>query len=177
MMVQEYRDPTKLASRTRNMEELINSSIRTVQLISSELRPVMLDLLGIADSIDWQVREFQRKTGIVCKTVILLGDKCVNRDVSTAIYRILQEALNNVIQHSGAKHVEVFLLGKKGRLTLVVRDNGRGITAREKNSNRSHGISGMRERSAALSGKLRICGSSQQGTALFARIPLAVKEN
>lgn len=168
----EYGDHEQLVVRTKAMEQLINSSIATVQRISSELRPVMLDLLGLADAMDWQAREFRKKSGISCKTTILLAEKKVDRGVSTAVFRIFQEALTNVIRHSGATCVQAYLVEKKEWLTLSVRDNGRGITENEKKNLQSFGIAGMRERAEAFGGKLKICGSPINGTALFARIPV-----
>lgn len=173
----EYHDHEQLVARTKAMEQLISSSIMTVQRISSELRPVMLDQLGLADAMEWQAQEFQKKSGIPCKTIILLLEKKVDRGVSTAIFRIFQEALTNIIRHSGATFVRATLVEKKGWLTLSVLDDGRGIADSEKKDLQSFGIAGMRERADAFGGKLKICGSPRYGTALFARIPLAVKED
>ncbi|EHP86722.1 PAS/PAC sensor signal transduction histidine kinase [Geobacter metallireducens RCH3] len=173
LVTKEYLDHAKLVARTQAMEQLITSSIMTVNRISSELRPVMLDILGLADAIEWQAKEFEKKSGIRCKTTILLAEKKVDRDVSTAVYRIVQEALSNVARHATADHVRVTLVEKVGRVTLSVSDNGRGITEREKNNPQSLGIAGMRERAEAFGGRLRICGSSRQGTTVVARIPLA----
>ncbi|RII27972.1 MAG: histidine kinase [Geobacter sp.] len=176
LMAQEYSDHAQLVARTKAMENLITSSIMTVQRISSELRPVMLDILGLADAIEWQAKEFQKRSGISCKTIILLTEKKQDRDLSTAVYRIFQEALSNVIRHSGATTVQVDLVERKGWLVLTVRDNGRGIAEQEKRDVQSLGIAGMRERAETFGGKLRICGAPQQGTALFVRIPLTGKE-
>lgn len=173
----EYHDHDQLVSRAKAMEQLIASSILTVQRISSGLRPVMLDLLGLADAIEWQAQEFTKLAGIACKTIILPAEMKVERNLATAIYRIFQEALNNVMRHSGATHVHVYLLGRKGWLTLSVRDDGRGISEKEKKDILSLGIAGMRERAEAFGGKLRIFGSPQHGTSLFARMPLAKKED
>ncbi|GLI39382.1 PAS domain S-box protein [Geobacter hydrogenophilus] len=173
LVTKEYLDHAKLVARTQAMEQLITSSIMTVNRISSELRPVMLDILGLADAIEWQAKEFEKKSGIRCKTTVLLTQKKVDRDVSTAVYRIVQEALSNVARHASADHVRVTLVEKIGRLTLSVSDNGRGITEREKNNPQSLGIAGMRERAEAFGGRLRICGSSRQGTTVIARISLA----
>jgi signal transduction histidine kinase len=171
----EYREHAPLVARANMMEQLITSSLMAVQRISSELRPVMLDLLGLADAMEWKAQKFQQKTGIPCKTVIILADKKVDRNVSTAFYRIFQEALTNVIRHSGATLVQMNLMERKGWLTLSVRDDGRGIIEKEKTDLMSLGIAGIRGRTEELGGKLRIFGSPQYGTALFARIPLTGK--
>jgi signal transduction histidine kinase len=171
----EYHEHAPLVARANMMEQLITSSLMAVQRISSELRPVMLDLLGLADAMEWKAQKFQQKTGIPCKTVIILAEKKVDRAISTAFYRIFQEALSNVIRHSGATLVQMNLMERKGWLTLSVRDDGRGIIEKEKTDLMSLGIAGIRGRTEDLGGKLRIFGSPQYGTALFARIPLTGK--
>lgn len=173
----EYHDHKQIIVRAKAMEQLIASSIMTVQRISSELRPVMLDTLGLADAIEWQAEEFRKKSGILCKTILLFEEKKVTLGVSTAVFRIFQEAMANVIRHSGASRVQVDLVERKGCLTLSVRDNGRGITEKEKKELLSLGIAGMRERAEAFGGRLKIYGSSRHGTGLFARIPLGEKED
>jgi signal transduction histidine kinase len=137
----------------------------------------MLDLLGLVATLEWKVQKFRKLSKIACKSVILLPEKEVDRTVSTAIFRIVQEALSNVEHHSGATLVELNLVEKKGVLMLSVRDNGRGIQANEKNGLFSLGIASIRERARSLGGKMRIFGSPLRGTALFVRIPLSGKEN
>ncbi len=173
----EYCAHENLVARVKVMEQLIASSIMTVQRLSSKLRPEMLDLLGLADSMEWQAEEFRKRSGISCKTVLLLAEQKLDSDISTAVFRVFQEALTNVMCHSGATHVLVGLVERKGWLTLSVRDDGRGITEKEKRDLLSLGIAGMRGRVETLGGKLRIYGSPKHGTALFARIPLAGRED
>jgi signal transduction histidine kinase len=177
LMALECHGQEQLVARTKVMEQLITSSIMTVQRISSELRPVMLDLLGLADAIEWQAEEFRKSSGIPCKTILLLAEKRVERGVSTAVFRIFQEAMTNAIRHSGATRVQVNLVERRGGLTLSVRDDGRGITEKEKKDLLSLGIAGMRGLAEAFGGKLKISGSPRLGTVLLARIPLAGKEN
>ncbi|MFZ2949285.1 MAG: sensor histidine kinase [Desulfuromonadaceae bacterium] len=177
LMALEYHDHELLVARTRVMEQLITSSIMTVQRISSDLRPVMLDLLGLADAIVWQAEEYRKSSGIPCKTILLLTEKKVERSVSTAVFRIFQDAMTNAIRHSGATRVQVSLVERNGGLTLSVRDDGRGISEKEKNDLLSLGLAGMRGRAEALGGKLKICGSPRFGTVLLARIPLAGRSN
>jgi signal transduction histidine kinase len=175
LITEEYRDHAVLAARAIAMEQLITTSIMTVQRISSELRPVMLDILGITDALEWKSKDFEKKTGILCKTLILLKEKNVQPEIATAIYRICEEALNNVMLHSQAKNVQVDLVEKKGWLTLTVRDDGRGIDEKEKKNSCSLGIARMRGWAEAFGGKLRISRSPLSGTCLFARL-LAIKK-
>ncbi|KAB0670440.1 PAS domain S-box protein [Oryzomonas sagensis] len=172
----EYRDHKQLVARAKQMEQLVSSSIMTVQRISAGLRPVMLDLLGLADAMEWQAQEFRKMSGIPCTINMQPMEKKLDRNLSTAIFRIFQEALTNVVRHSGATRIQADLAVRKGWLTLAVRDDGRGITEEEKKAHFSLGIAGMRERAEAFGGKLRICGSLHRGTILFARVPLGRKE-
>jgi signal transduction histidine kinase len=176
LISEEYRDHARLVSRAKAMEQLITTSIKTVQRISSQLRPVMLDILGITEALEWLSKELEKKTGIKCKTIILLGEKKMKSEQASAVYRICEEALNNVIRHSGARTVQIVLLERKNWLTLSVSDDGRGITDKEKNDSHSFGIAGMRGWAEAFGGRLRILGSPIRGTGVFARIPTGMQE-
>jgi signal transduction histidine kinase len=170
-----YCDDQQLAAKVATVEQMIATTILTVQRISSELRPALLDQLGLAEAVDCQVEEFQKKTGISCKATILLFEKNVDIDVSTAICRILEEALINISRHSGASNVRMTLVEKKRCLTFFIGDDGRGITEDEKSDYKSFGIVRMREWANSVGGKLRTFGVERRGTLLFVRIPLAVK--
>lgn len=168
----EYRDHQLLAKKITDMEQLIAGAISTVQRISAQLRPAILDELGLAEAIEWQAREFEKRTGIGCTHDILLEETNFSRDLTTAVFRIFQEALTNIIRHSGATSVRVSLEERNGRLVLIVADNGRGIPPEQMSDNRSLGITGMRERAYALGGRVRICRSLQAGTVVIAHIPI-----
>lgn len=177
LMTNEYGDHTRFVARAAAIEQLIAESIMKVQKISSDLRPVMLDLLGLADAMEWFSQKFQQKTGIFCKTTILLKEKRVDRELSTSVFRIFQEVLTNITRHSAATSVQVGLTDRKGCLVLLVRDDGRGISNKEKKNHLSFGIETMRQRAESFGGKLRIFGIQQRGTVLIARIPLTRKED
>lgn len=177
LMKNEYRDLDKFVARTEAMDKLIADSIMKVQKISSGLRPVMLDLLGLADAMEWYAQKFQENTGIVCRTTVLLDEKNMHHELSTSVFRIFQEVINNITRHSDATSVQVELTDRKGFLVLLVRDDGRGISKMEKKDFHSFGIAEMRQRAEAFGGKLRIFGVQGRGTALIARIPLNRKED
>lgn len=172
----EYRDHAQLVDRVMAMEQLIISAITAVQRISSELRPVMLDLLGLADAIEWKALKFQKRTGITCKTTLLLENNEIDSELSTVVYRIFQEALANVSLHSYATLVQVTLMERKGRLMLTVHDNGQVIVDEDSNKLQFLGIERIRGRAAAFGGKVKIFGVAQGGTALFARLPKSREE-
>ncbi len=113
-----YKEYEPLSEKTKAMIKLIDATIRTVKRISSDLRPVVLDDLGLVAAIEWQAEEFQKRTGIECRVTFRPDDIILDRGISTAVFRILQEALTNVIRHAGATQVKVSLEEKHGEYPL-----------------------------------------------------------
>lgn len=168
-------DQACLAEKMKSMIQFTDSIIATVKRISRELRPGMLDDLGLAAAIVWQAREFQKRTRIPCDVGVVPEDMTVDPEQSTAIFRIFQETLTNIARHARATRVEAILESRDGALSLEVRDNGRGITREEISGTKSLGIVGIRERVRWMGGELRIEGSPGAGTVVVVTIP-AVKE-
>lgn len=171
-----HEDQRPLVEKAEAMSGLIVNTVKTVQKISSDLRPIMLDELGLADAIEWQATEFQKRSGISCDFAVELESNSIDRGISTALYRIFQETLTNVLRHAGATRVEGSLTEKKGRIVLMVRDNGQGITRKQINDSLSIGLIGMQERTRMLGGKVRIRGVDQKGTAIVVQIPITRTE-
>ena len=167
----EYQDQENTMIRSTKLELLLRSAIKTVQRISSQLRPMMLEVLGLAESMEWQARDFQARAGIPCKIVVLLREKNIEESIATTLYRIFQESLSNVVRHSGATQVEAYLVEKNRLFFLLVRDNGKGITQEHKNNPQSLGLIGIQERANYLGGRVRIISSAQRGTVIAVRIP------
>ena len=163
----------KLAS----MEEVIDRTIQTVQKLSGELRPGLLDDLGLAAAIEWQAEDFQNRTGIECEVSLSPEETVLTRDQSTTMFRIFQETLTNVIRHARASKVEVRLREKKGSIVLEVRDNGRGITEAEISNPKSFGLIGMRERVEFIDGEITISGYHGKGTRITVTLPLMASED
>jgi PAS domain S-box-containing protein len=161
----------ELLEKIRAMSGLVSATHKTVQRITTELRPGILDDLGLAAALEWQTEEFQSRTGIACTLTVDPGDIVIDEKRSTALFRIAQESLTNISRHAGATRVTVSLKEKNGRIVLRVRDNGRGITKEELSSNTSFGIMGMRERVHQFHGKVRISGSPGKGTTVMVRMP------
>jgi signal transduction histidine kinase len=161
-----------LVEKARALTAHIDSTIQTVRRISSELRPGVLDHLGLVAAIEWQSNEFQNRTGIKCDVRSRIREP-LDQELSTTFFRIFQETLTNVIRHAGATHVSVDLKEADGRITLEVKDNGRGIARTEIFNSRSMGLLGMRERTELLGGVFEI-GSipRQKGTRVRVSIPL-----
>jgi PAS domain S-box-containing protein len=163
-----------LLEKTEHILKMIDSTIQTVKNISSELRPVYLDL-GVIPAIEWQSQEFQNRTGIQCTFKCELDEELqLDRESSTVMFRILQEALTNVVRHAEAKQVFVDLSHENSHYVLKVMDNGRGIPESELNNPKSLGLLGMRERAGAVKGDVVINGGPKGGTTVTVRIPAQV---
>ena len=162
-----------LLEKTREMILHIDETINTVRRISTELRPGILDHLGLVAAIEWQANEFQTRTGIECKVGSSLHRTILDEELNTVFFRIFQETLTNIIRHANATRVEVHLAEDRNRLKLEVKDNGRGITAEQLSSVHSIGLLGMRERAALLGGEVTIRGVPKRGTHVTVSIPLS----
>jgi len=150
--------------------EMSDDAIQTVKKISMDLRPPILDDLGIAEAIVWQVKEFTGRTGIECEFEDNLNDFEPDLERSTTLFRIFQETLTNVVRHAGATKVYVTLSELNDSVTLQVRDNGCGILPGEVSNLRSLGLLGMRERAMVWGGNLQIHGVSDEGTTVTINI-------
>lgn len=172
MMEMKDDAPGATAIRQRVLATL-NSTVHSVQRISSELRPSMLDDLGLAAAIESEARAFEERTGIECE--VSLPDEMLQIDsvVATTVYRIIQEALTNVARHSNAARVELRIRVRSAEVLLEVRDDGRGITSQEVGSGRSLGLIGIRERAAIVGGSTRFEGVEGRGTIVSVRIPVS----
>lgn len=157
--------------RIRAMEDLVNTIIRSVQRIATELRPSLLDDLGLAAAIEWQGKEFQKRTGIECKVFLGQEEMAIDRDRSTALFRIFQETLTNVSRHAHAKRVEARLREAPHEWVLEVRDDGQGILNSQITSPKSLGLIGMRERVHPWGGTLDLLGTPDHGTTVVVRLP------
>ncbi|OLE50932.1 MAG: hypothetical protein AUG51_25495 [Acidobacteria bacterium 13_1_20CM_3_53_8] len=162
-----------LEEKLKTMMKLTDATVNTVRRIASELRPSILDDLGLVEAIEWQVQQFQVQTGIACRCDCYLENVILNREQSTTLFRILQEALTNILRHAQATSVDVTTQIEADEFVLTIRDNGRGITENETSAPLSLGILGMRERAHLVNGKISISGVEGQGTAITVRVPLS----
>jgi len=165
-----------MAQRIDGMCQAVDATIRSVRDIAGELRPVVLDDLGLLAAIEWEVQRFQERTGIRCEIGTLAEDLKLDAERSTALFRIFQEILTNVAQHAHASKVTIRLGYSDGGAMLEVTDDGKGITKEALESPRSLGILGMRERALVFGGEVSITGKRGKGTAVIVRIPLAAKQ-
>jgi PAS domain S-box-containing protein len=154
------------------MVGLVDSTINTVRRISSELRPGVVDDLGLVSAIEWHAQQFEHNTGIVCHFESNTEDVDLTREQATTVFRIFQETMTNIQRHALATEVNILLEEEEGKLVLEVRDNGRGITEDEKLGTRSLGLLGMRERAHSMGGTVEISGAAGKGTVLTVRLPI-----
>jgi len=152
--------------------KLVENSIDTVRKISSDLRPGILDHLGLIDSLDWQLSEFKNRTKL--KTTYFVKDQLINlsKDKTIALFRVFQELLTNIVRHSLADEVKVKVFVEKENIILAVEDNGKGIDESSIKNPNSIGLLGMRERLAAVGGTLQITGMAGLGTTAICKVPI-----
>ena len=159
-------------SRIESIKTLLDQSIQSVRKIASDLRPAILDTLGLVAAIDWQLGEFSRRTGISVRTNLPDSPLRLDNNKSTALYRILQEALTNVMRHSAATLVTVEIRDDGSSVVLGITDNGKGFTDSEIRKSNSFGLLGMRERVSSCGGTFEIAGSPGRGTSVTIKIPV-----
>ena len=164
----------QMLKRIRSTGQLADSIIQAIRRISTELRPAVLDL-GLAAAVEWQVQEFQARSGVPCKVRLLIRE-VVPSNASTAMFRIFQETLTNVARHAKATRVEVVLQKQRDRLVLLIHDDGRGFDEADPGLSKSLGLLGMRERAAILGGEVNISSAAGKGTTVTAWIPLPALE-
>ena len=152
---------------------LTDTTINTVRRISSEMRPIALDVLGLIEAIEWQARQFQVRTGIIVQLDCTLEKVDLSLEESTAVVRIFQEGLTNILRHAQATRVNIQMRQEDREFILTINDNGRGITDDEKAGQRTLGLLGMRERATLIGGKIDITGFENQGTIVTLRIPIS----
>ena len=161
----------ELAGKVDGMEAILDGTASAIQRIATELRPGVLDELGLQAAIQWQAREFETRTGIACRVDLAAEQPSVDATRATAAFRIFQEALTNVARHAGATLVLVRFTLSAQALELSVEDNGRGISEGALADSRSLGLLGIRERATSLGGTVTITGERGRGTTLTLTLP------
>jgi PAS domain S-box-containing protein len=160
------------SAKVHEIERAVNRIIRTVRKIATDLRPGILDELGVGAAIEWVAKDFQNRTGVGCKVTIKVVEMISDTVLSTAIFRIVQEALTNVMRHAAASQVNVSLEKKDDTLIVEVRDNGIGIMERRIFDSNSLGLIGIRERVHLLGGEAVISGKPGEGTLVRVTVPI-----
>jgi PAS domain S-box-containing protein len=162
---------TFIVKKVQSMNALITEIVPIVNRIVSQTRPAMLDDLGLNAAIEWQMRKYEEWTGKRFLFSSTLKDKNLDRKLATALFRIVQEALNNVVRHAHATVVKITLQHKNNSLIVKVSDNGRGINEKKINDFRSFGLTGMRERAIGAGGVMQISRRPGKGTTVMVSVP------
>jgi signal transduction histidine kinase len=166
-------DQDIIREKLQSMVTLINETIETVHNVSEDLRPGILDDFGLAAAIEWQAEEFQKRTGVACRTSTPPDGFDLSKEKSTNLFRIIQESLTNIIRHANATEVEIKLSEKEGILVLEIQDNGKGISDAAITHPRSFGLIGIKERVHSLGGEVNIVGTPNEGTRIMVKTSIS----
>ena len=164
------KDPQASAKLERALQAL-DDGVQIKRRIIEELRPTLLDNLGLSAAVDWQVHEICDRAGLACTIATPADDSTIAPQVSIALYRILQEALTNIVKYANAKSVSIDLGLTEDTVTLLIEDDGVGIPDDAQNNLLSHGIAGMRQRVRNLHGEFAIGRRAEGGTMIEVNIP------
>jgi PAS domain S-box-containing protein len=168
--------PPLLSDKIGSMSQVLDDTIHTVQNLCEELRPALLDNLGLIDALEWQINSFRQHTGLEILWNVSPRNLELAPEDATLIFRLFQETLNNIFHHARAGRVIIALKKVANLIKLTIRDDGRGITETQINNPRSFGLLGMRERVDARGGQIKIRGLAGKGTEVAIKIPLSKKE-
>lgn len=155
-----------------NISTTVETMIAVVQNIAMELRPRVLDDFGLPSAVDWYVTKFSKRTGITCECSVPNHELKIENQAATALFRILQESLNNVLRHAHAQNISVSLEEHDHWISLEILDDGRGVEEVNTNHPFSLGIVGMQERARNLGGETVVTPRARGGTRVCAQIPI-----
>jgi PAS domain S-box-containing protein len=161
----------EMAGKLTSITALTDTMLDSVQKISRDLRPSLLDNLGLVAALHFESRQFTERTGIPCEITSIPSSVELSPDDTTQVFRIFQEILTNVARHSDASQVSVALLRQRGELILTVEDNGCGISSKARQDTNSLGLLGMAERAALIGGTIRFHGAPGAGTKVGLTVP------
>jgi signal transduction histidine kinase len=165
-------DPS-IEQRFKRIHDSLSAGVDLKRRVVEELRPTLLDNMGLFTALRWQFKETCRRTGLRCTETIPEGELKFSPDAAIGIFRVAQEALTNILKHSEAKSADLFIAIDRDTLTLRITDDGKGIPASRLATSTSHGLVSMRHRVAGLGGTWHLGSSGSGGTVVTARIPLA----
>ena len=163
-----------LATKAARMVETLNQTVTSVRRIAADLRPLMLDDLGLPDAAAWLVEDFEQRSGVKCDFRMAPGEDLVGmeRNLANTVYRALQESLTNIARHAQARNAWVLLAIDDDCIRLEIEDDGRGITSEDLAKSHSLGLKGMRERVSYVGGTLDVARAPQGGTRVALRVPV-----
>jgi PAS domain S-box-containing protein len=166
------KEQRRLGEKTDAALRLVGDLIKSLRRLSTELRPSTLDALGLVAAIEWQAQEFQIHTGIRCQLYLPDKDLALDKERSTAIFRIFQETLTNVARHAEATKIETSLVVGDTKIALITHDNGKGFDVSAAERQGSLGLLGIKERAHLLGGDFKVASAPGKGTTVIVHIPL-----
>jgi PAS domain S-box-containing protein len=167
-----WRDADVTLNRIASMCELMDKTLQSIHRICADLRPALLDDCGLVAAIEWQVQDFEARTGIRCRVSVGPDFPGLKTEQNLAVFRILQEAMTNIARHAHATEVSITLDSKRGSVVLQVTDNGVGISEEATRGPDALGLAGMRERALRWGGHVEITGRPGKGTRLLLQLPV-----
>jgi signal transduction histidine kinase len=181
MMLASLKRSTSLGSDAGTTIEAmmsdLDNSILTLRRIASELRPVLIDKLGLFAAVEWLVGEFKKKTGINCDMYVDISQPPISKMAEINVFRICQEAFTNIARHSGATHVTLRILNEDGILFISIADNGKGMTEGALQKNLSMGLLNMKERANLIGAEIDITSAPERGTKIELKLSIHAEEN
>jgi signal transduction histidine kinase len=168
--LEEAKDPEALSAATQEVRELAVATLQDVRRLAVELRPAALDDFGLAAALERLTENFKEQTGLAVELESGLGEERLPTDIETVLYRLVQEALTNVVKHAHAERVSIVLQRNERAVTAVIEDDGRGLS--DGRGEEGLGLVGMRERVALVNGRFRIESSPNAGTTLLVEVPV-----
>lgn len=163
--------------KLKNLADMLDGTVKTVRRISSELRPSLLDDLGLVAAMDWHLREFEKRSGVKVLFNEPAHELTMPETIKTGLFRIFQESLTNVARHAEAKQVKVELSERDGHFILQIGDDGKGFDKLQADNKRTLGILGMKERTVMMGGNYEICSEPGRGTTVIISVPVLSKLN
>ena len=164
-----------LRKSTQSMVDLVDNTIKSVQRISMDLRPPILDAFGLCEAIAWQAGEYEKRYGIKFELNCLQNHLDLDKDLKTTFFRIFQESITNVVRHAEASQVDVSMSHQNDQLIMKIKDNGKGIQKDQIEGSNSLGLIGIRERVRYRNGYVNFYGTPEKGTTVEIQIPVSNK--
>jgi signal transduction histidine kinase len=174
--IQKNEKEIELKSSLNDVMNLLDTTVLSVRKITSQLRPGVLDDLGLTSALDWQSHDFEKRTGIKCNFTNTVKNDSFGKHITNTVFRIYQEALTNIARHSKASEVNAVISSIKGTVTLKIHDNGKGFEENIIQSKKTLGIVGMKERAMMIDGELVIQSKKNEGTTIILNAPLDLKQ-
>jgi len=155
--------------------EMLDTTVKTVRRIASELRPTLLDDLGLVAAMEWHLEEFEKRSGIAKEFSTSVTEVAIDDSMKIGLFRILQESLTNVARHSQAQKVNVGLEKNNGHIILKITDNGKGFDT-SRTTRKTLGLLGMKERTEMMGGEYQITSKPGEGTVVEVKVPVPVAD-